>query len=109
MDGFGATGFNEQSVLAVLDEVRPAGARRAKDGYSTGHGLKDDEAEAFRDGGQGDEVALFHVSGQGGIGESPANLDVDAFETSDEVPIHRGAGIDDELSDTLRERGQGCE
>ena len=51
MDGFSTAGRDEQSVMAVLDEIGAAGTGGAKDGHATGHGLEDDEAEAFRDGG----------------------------------------------------------
>ena len=51
LDGFGAPGLDEQAVLAMRDEVSSAGAGRAKDRYAAGHGLEDDEPEAFGDRG----------------------------------------------------------
>ena len=68
LDGGGAAWRNKQAVLPMTDEVGAAGAGRAEHGHATSHGLEDDEAEAFRDRGQYDEIASFHVRGEFGVG-----------------------------------------
>ena len=44
-----AAGRNEQAVLVMLDEVGAAGAGGAENGDTAGHGLEDNEPEAFGD------------------------------------------------------------
>ena len=93
----------------MRDKVSPAGAGRAKHRHAAGHGLEDDEAEAFRDRGQRDEIALLQVGGELGVGESTADLDVDGLESADEVAVDGGTRVENEFGGTFGERGHGPE
>jgi len=97
LDGDGAAWLDKQAVMAMDDEVGAASAGRAEYGDAAGHGLKDDEAEAFGDGRQRDEVAAFHIRRELGIRKSSADLDVDGLETAKKLTVDRSTRVEDEL------------
>ncbi len=101
-----APGRDEQSVLAMGDEVSASGAGGAEHGYAACHGLEDHEPEAFGDRGQRDQVTPLEVSRQLEVGEPALDLDVDGLEPAQEVTVDGGTGVENQLGRVLRKSSQ---